>query len=360
MAGGSEMTSRRALLAAGLAVGVAPGVSQAAGLSNGECRRGADGQISLTWTGPKADVRMATRPEGPFTKVLASGADRSWRGAAPISPRPYFRLTAASGGLDVAERLLPLKGGRNFRDLGGYRTTDGRVVRWGKLYRSGSMVDLTPEDYGYLSSLGVAVICDFRATSERDQEPTRWTGPGAPTMLSRDYESDRALQKALFEGSADAASTRALMAKVYESLPYDHADSYRTMFAQLVAGKAPLAFNCSAGKDRTGVAAALLLTTLGVPRSVVLADYTLTNDVIDFEVIRRRSPAAKPPAGFPAINQLSAEARAQLQTADPAYLEAAFDSMKRREGSVEAFVRLRLGVSDADVQTLRSTLLKSA
>lgn len=130
------------------------------------------------------------------------------------------------------------------------------------------------------------------------------------------------------------------------------------MFSKLAAGQAPLAFNCSAGKDRTGVGAALLLTTLGVPWTTVLGDYTLTDDVINFETILQRSPKGKPPAGFNEVSQLSKDARAQLQRADPLYLQTAFSTIKRQEGSIAAFVRGRLGVSDDEVRSLRANLLR--
>jgi len=73
------------------------------------------------------------------------------------------------------QRVLPLQGGQNFRDLGGYRTRDGRTVRWGLLYRSGSMHNLTAADYAYLRKLGIRTVCDLRSRTERDREPANWS-----------------------------------------------------------------------------------------------------------------------------------------------------------------------------------------
>ena len=86
----------------------------------------------------------------------------------------------------AANRVLPLEGGRNFRDLGGYETEDGRRVRWCRLFRSGAMARLTPSDYSYLSTLGIRVVCDFRSRAERADEPTRWLADPAPRFLAWD------------------------------------------------------------------------------------------------------------------------------------------------------------------------------
>jgi len=347
--------TRRDLVATSLALGALPTAAFAA-VTQAECQRLANGELRLSWQGPAVEIRQSEQPDGPFNRVVARRAAGAWTGAAPISPRPYFRLAGRAGATEVAERVLPLEGGRNFRDLGGYRGAEGRMVRWGVLYRSGSMVDLTPADYAYLSKLGVQVICDFRTTTERSQEPTVWQGAHAPALLSRDYDPPKAAPGAPTPPALTAAAMRARMLKSYEELPYQQADSYRRMFAELVAGRTPLAFHCSAGKDRTGIAAALLLTTLGVSHDQVLADYALTNKVMDYEAVARRS--TKGPAGYPEIMKLPADVRGVMMTADPAYLEAAFAAMTRREGSVAAFMRERVGVSTADTAVLRRRLLK--
>jgi protein-tyrosine phosphatase len=349
----SMNTTRRDLLLGGLAL-TAPLAAPAWALApvQAGCERLADGRLRLDWAGPAMEVRLAERPDGPFTRVLARHADSGWSAEAPVRPRPYFRLTGRAGTTETAERVLPLQGGRNFRDLGGYRSADGRMVRWGQLYRSGSMVGLTEADYGYLSALGVKVICDFRSTAERQQEPTRWSGP---QMIARDYDMDLASLRPAAGEAPSPEQMRGRMLQLYEELPYQQAESYRRMFAELAAGRTPLAFNCSAGKDRTGVAAALILTTLGVSRDQVLADYALTDKVVDYEAVMRRSNAA---AGFTGVAAMAPELRRPMMRADPAYLQRALDTLAKREGSVEGFIRTRLGVTPAQTAALRARLLK--
>ncbi|MGH1559795.1 tyrosine-protein phosphatase [Caulobacter segnis] len=110
-------------------------------------------------------VFVSTDPDAPRPAIrpLGTGAGGAIDLAAPVSPRPYFLIAAADGRqVRVSERLLPLAGGHGFRDLGGWRAADGRQVRWGKIYRSGVMTDLTMADLDYLRGLGLTVICDLR------------------------------------------------------------------------------------------------------------------------------------------------------------------------------------------------------
>jgi protein-tyrosine phosphatase len=354
-------TTRRDVIRTGLALAALPSgqaLARPAALTDAACSRLKDARVQIAWNGAAADIRVAHSPDGPYATLLARDAKERWTGPVPVSPRPYFRLSSLAGVTETAERLLPLQGGRNFRDLGGYRTADGRMVRWGQLYRSGSMTHLTDADYGYLGRLGIKVICDFRTTAERTTEPTNWPEPLAPQMFSRDYAMPMSnVLAGPSGGDPTAASVRAGLINLYKTMPYDHADSYRRMFAELIAGRSPLAFNCSAGKDRTGVAAALLLTTLGVPHDQVLADYALTEKVVDYEALARNT-SGPPAAGFEIIGKLSPEVRAPLLRSDPAYLQAAFDAVKEREGSIANFMRDRLGVSSGDVMTLRGRYLK--
>jgi len=256
-----------------------------------------------------------------------------------------------------AERLLPLEGGRNFRDMGGYPTADGRRVRWGRLYRSGSMSALTPPDYDHLKRLGVAVICDLRSNAERAAEPILWDGPDAPRRIERDYDMPLSdLMRTMRQGGATPAEVRDAMLRLYGRLAYDHAESYRRLFEALLETDGAVIFKCAAGKDRTGVAAALLLLTLGVPRPLVVEDYSLSEKVVDYEKIARRPNSV----GFGHISKLAPELRAPLMRSDPEYLESALDYIIEREGSLERYMQGHLGFSAAHAERLRDRLLEPA
>lgn len=257
---------------------------------------------------------------------------------------PAARATARA----EPSRVLPLQGGQNFRDLGGYRTIDGRTVRWRVLFRSGAMDRLTAADFAYLGRLGIRTVCDLRSTDERKAAPVRWPGGKTPRVFADDYAFGDVgfdfRQAANWTGD----DARARMAATYSQTLDKFNGQYRRMFDELVAGRAPLAFNCSAGKDRTGVAAALILTALGVPRETVIEDYLLSNRYFD----SRRGMVADDPA-FAAWRQLPPDALKAMMGVDRSYIEAAFRVIDAHPGGTEGYLRDRLGLDPADLLTLR-------
>jgi protein-tyrosine phosphatase len=257
------------------------------------------------------------------------------------------------------KRLLPLEGGRNFRDLGGYPAADGRAVAWGRLYRSGVMSYLSDADCEHLGGLGVRVICDLRAPDERRREALRWTD-SRTHRLHWDYDnSGISLRGLMSAGDLTSAGMHQAMIRVYRMLPEFFAGPYAALFAQLSSGAVPLVFNCSAGKDRTGLAAALVLTCLGVPWEHVVADYELTNVLVDLEhelfTHRRGSVGVGEEVGRYA--KLPREVRAPLFRAAPEYLQASFDAIIGEYGSVNAYLETRLGVTAERAEAIRDHLL---
>ena len=246
------------------------------------------------------------------------------------------------------DRQVPLQGGRNFRDLGGYPAADGRTVKWGLLFRSGSMHGLTEADYRTLEGRGILVVCDFRDQRERTEEPVSWPGPDAPRVLSDNYDLDRSFFPSGDPKSWTADQARSAMAASYPHLLAQFNSQYRRMFGELLAGHAPLAFNCTAGKDRTGIAAALLLTALGVPRAAIIEDYLLTNRYLD-----PKSLTSAPPSPANPLAGMSPEAARMLLAADPSFIRAAFDVLDGHKDGVEGYLRDELGLSKADLVKLR-------
>lgn len=320
------------------------------------------GTVSLRWQGLRGPVsihrldRPDARPMG--APLVAAAAGEAAVVPAAAWPRPYFLLRDAGGRtLVTAERVLPLAGGNNFRDLGGYRTADGRrAVQWGQLYRSGVMADLTPDDFGHMGRLGIATVCDFRATDERGREPVNWPEGVQPTVLTTDYGLDMGALRSLFQGGpVTGESTAAAMAGFYRDTPFTFAGQYARMMRELVEGRAPLAFNCSAGKDRTGVAAALLLTALGVDRETAIQDYLLSNRYFKAEMPKGvgEDPTAKLLAGLPP------EALRALMGVDRRYLEASFAAIDEK-GGMDRYLAEQLKLSPADLATLRKRYLVPA
>ncbi len=296
-------------------------------------------------------VEYRTTDQKPL-RQLVSRQDSDGQYLLPAkSERPYIFLVTADGKQQaLAQRLLPLQAGNNFRDLGGYAATKGSSVKWGMLYRSGTMVDLTSNDYHYLDSLGIRVVCDFRSSEERVNEPTRWQGSSTPQRKETDYVLDmNILGAGLARPNLSPAQARQVFADFYREIPFTFAMQYKQMFAELLAGHAPLAFNCSAGKDRTGVAAALLLRALGVSHADIVADYLLSNQ---YYQPRPSKPGAND-ATSRMLASLPAEVLKVLMGVDAQYVDAAFAAIEERHGSFENYMSTMLGIDAAGMQKLR-------
>lgn len=257
-------------------------------------------------------------------------------------------------------RLLPLAGGHNFRDLGGYETSGGQRVRWQVLYRSGKLSALTAEDVAQLAPKGIQVVCDLRTPEERAREPSA-AGLGA-VHRGWEYEAGHnALRAAASAPNATPQHVHDALAATYRQMPWHFAEAYGCAFRHLIAGDVPMVFHCTAGKDRTGTLAALILRTLGVPEDTVLADYLLTDRFLDVQALMagpRVAESDSSAAGFSFIRSMSPEMRAPLLTCHPAYLQGALRAVEAQHGSVLGYVEEALGIAANGVATLRQRLLE--
>ncbi|HEY2750248.1 tyrosine-protein phosphatase [Phenylobacterium sp.] len=327
----------------------------------------ADSRVQVGWspiTTP-VSILVSDTPDTPRDRLRrVEGQARSGHVevAAPRTPRPYFLLRAADGEQTrVAERLLPLRGGRNFRDLGGYRTTDGRQVRWGRLYRSGVMTGFEPDDMAYLQSLGVAVICDLRSPQERAREPSPFLkGGGGPAVISYEYPMASTAER--MAGAKTRADAVQAFAESYVHYLDMLGPNYTDMFARLVRGEAPLAVNCTAGKDRSGVASALILSVLGVPRQTVIADYALTETYTPPSFyLKQASEPSKPGAisseQAKSLSRLPPEVLQVLMGSDPDVMREALGEIDRRYGGPVALAKARFGLTDGSIAQLRQSYL---
>ena len=256
------------------------------------------------------------------------------------------QLSGAAAQSPRHSRLLPLQGGQNSRDLGGYATQDGHHVRWGKLFRSGSLYTFTPQDFAYLSRTGVQTVVDFRSSQERALEPSHWPEGTAPRTLSKDYEQQIGARM----GERHGETVGARMAgpdfvKAYPGVLIRMNELYRRMFDELLADHAPLLFHCSGGRDRTGVAAALILTALDVPRETIIQDYLLSDRYYD---LNRAGPARElwPDVTPETLQAIRANARASI--------EEVFKVIDGHEGGARGYLRTELGLDDLKIARLKA------
>ena len=307
------------------------------------------------------DVLWSSDPEAPVEsmEILAEGDDDGIFAITDLNPstRYYFYLRHQDGsGVRVAARLLPLEGGLNFRDLGGYTTIDGKIVKWGHVFRSGQMSDLTTQDYQYLSGLGIRVVCDYRSTEQRAHYPTFWEA-GEIEYIARDYASDtdeEALIAMLTNPQLTPEILAANMAVNYYDGIEEQRESYSRMFHKLAEGDIPLAFNCSAGKDRAGRSAALVLAALGVSREQIIHDYSLSELYVDY----LKEVSADPNHEFAFFADMPADMVGPFLRSDPRYIANTLDYLQSEYGGIEGYLDRALGIDAQELANIRANLLE--
>lgn len=252
---------------------------------------------------------------------------------------------------------LRLRGVKNLRDLGGYRTIDGKTIRRGVLYRSGALHRLTDKDLKQLSALDLDSIIDFRTTREKEIRPDRHPLETSirrveiPIMDSSTkvwHDSGREVVKSF----TSSDSIKYMCATNHELATQFTPEMAQFLRALSSANGRPVLFHCAAGKDRTGFAAAILLRILGVPQDIVLEDYLLTNQY--FLVSNRW--------GLLLMYLLKGRRYASMvktfMQANPAFLNTAFDAIDHNHGSFENYVSCGLGLSPRDIEHLKDLYLE--
>jgi len=245
---------------------------------------------------------------------------------------------------ELLPRHLNLAGASNFRDLGGYPAGDGRNVRWRRIFRSNHLGHLTEDDVKVVRGLGVRSAFDFRGTEERTaaacviQEIAVHSLPIEPTVVA----ALRAKLQARALSSGDALE---IMRDSYRGYVRLNTHSFRELFAHLLDDNAPLVIHCTAGKDRTGFACALILHALGVPDQVISEDYLLTNQFY------RRDPNSAP--------DLPADVKQAIGSVEASFLAAGFDAVSAQYGDLEGYFRDGLGLGVPERAELKARYLQA-
>ena len=247
-------------------------------------------------------------------------------------------------------RAVVLQGGSNFRDLGGYPAAGGKHVKWGHIYRSADISKLTDSDLQALQSRHVALVCDLRGPQEYAQAPDRL--PAGARRLELPAGSEK-IDPRLLSGAV-SLNRDSLMRAVYTNTSFFGA-KYKPMFDELLTlpGDEALLFHCTAGKDRTGIGAALVLSALGVDRQTILQDYAATD--VYWQAGREQSVQRMTQAG------MSADAVAALRpmlAANPAYLAGTFAAIDKQYGSVDNYLTTEMGLTPKKRATLRHKYLQ--
>lgn len=288
--------------------------------------------------------------------VLALGGAAAWRKFAArrnriVYPAPESLIIEPDADSAGGDRFIALEGAANVRDIGGYTTLDGRQVRRGRVYRSGTLAEITENDQHILQTLGLKLICDLRSDSEVTKAPDRLPVGITYTRIpvNADPKDDR--QFRLWTLLFHKRRFSAVVAELYRRMIDDHAPIFGQVFRRLAAPDSlPALVHCTAGKDRAGLTMALLLLALGVPEAVVIADYSLSNRYYDH--FRRYVPLKRL-----RLLGVTVEDMQPFLVADPQILRDALRYLAERYGSVLDYLRQQAGVDDETLEHLKANLL---
>ncbi|AZN38987.1 tyrosine-protein phosphatase [Paenibacillus albus] len=338
-----------------------PLVKKPGAFTQASVERSAKGSMVIHWKTDAnlgaAKIYWSTSPDNieKNGKLLAQ-TYTSFNGFVTPDPKPGYRVYfAVKGGngavITTAERKVNLQGAFNFRDLGGYKTTDGKMVKWGKLYRGEELGHLTAKDLEYVKNMGIKSDVDYRT----DAEVNAMKDPVVAGM------------KYIRTDEGNAGSTADLNTMIKSGVLKDQASAVQMMvgfnkqmvdapkfYVQLMEllndpNNIALLQHCTAGKDRTGLGSAIILLTLGVDEQTVMNDYLLSNfyradaNKATIDALKKQIP-----------DENVIKAMTALMGVQKEFLQGAFDEMKAKYGSIDGFIEKGLGVTKAERAKLKA------
>ncbi|MBR6041417.1 MAG: tyrosine-protein phosphatase [Paludibacteraceae bacterium] len=245
----------------------------------------------------------------------------------------------------INSRKLPIESAYNFRDLGGYQSQNGKHVKWRTFLRSGDFAHLSAKDALYLESFPIKSVVDFRSTSEVERQKDALIKGAEYYLLPVDSGNLVPQFMELMNDNITPIEVRyargvELMITMYKDIINHLHLIYRRFFDLLQHSQVPVLFHCTAGKDRTGIASALILTALGVDKTTIISDYLLTNDCLTgkYDNLRQYGRFVE-----------------FFETVRVEYLEAAFSEIDKNFGGMDSYLKNQLAV---DVDLLRTMYLE--
>lgn len=275
--------------------------------------------------------------------------------------RTFYKIVTPSSEFEIAERVLPLKNFYNFRDIGGYKTKDGRRVKYGIFYRSEDLHNLKGEDLDYFKTLDIKTIFDYRSSDEVKSNPDvllsgiKYYNLSGIQTLNNNLDMFTSIKNAIKNNKLDSVVD--YLIDGYKSMPLNN-NAYKTLIESIKnKDNTPLLQHCTAGKDRTGFGSALILLLLGVDMKDVMSDYLLTNDCTKnhLKVLEEKFD----PKSFN-LNLTSDQMKEikGLLGVKKEFIKSSFDIIMKKYGSFESYFKEEFSLKSEDIENIKDLYLE--
>ena len=254
------------------------------------------------------------------------------------------------------ERFINIEGSVNLRDFGGYTAHDQKTVKRGLLFRCGNMAEIPEHAFNDFTALDIGVICDLRSHEEAESSPT----PSGEPFKCRVHipiwpGSSTQFQESVEEKRPTADDFIAFMAQVTREIARDHVEAYKQLMRELVNTDRGFLLHCSAGKDRTGIGAALILSLLGVDRDTIVADYLISNESKEL-AHRMRARMEENLAQEGKSLRIDEQIIKIMSGVRAEYLQGAYEEIDQHYGGMQGYLEAA-GISGVDEKHLKERLL---
>jgi len=300
--------------------------------------------LHLERSDPQTNIYFSTADE---TDKFISIAD--WQGREVTlknrQSRPFFTIAGRQDSVLVANRLVNFKRVANFRDLGGIKTQDGRVVKWGRIFRSGNLSGLKKSEFDKFKDLNIQTVYDLRTSHEIDGKEDRLPAEikyiHVPTV--KDNEGQIAqLRAKVIAGKISEKEAKEQTTAFYKGAVSINVGSLRDLIGQIAESEEPVLYHCSAGKDRTGIVSALILSILNVDRKTIMDEYLMSNYYRRKKTEKLLGKAKLAKIIKPGMNLKAIEV---FMTVDEEFMNAVFEVIDKQYGGTDRFIENQLQIS---------------
>lgn len=266
--------------------------------------------------------------------------------------RPFYKVVTGNDTTLLSNRHIYFKKADNFRDLGGIKTKDGKIVRWGMVYRSDNLSKLKEREFKKFSSLNIKTVYDLRTAGEITGNADNLPEDVAYVHLPIVKDTANVLASIrgqIIKGQITEEQSLEFMKELYSTIIADNSDQLRLMIYNIVQSESPVLYHCSAGKDRTGIVTALLFSILRVDRETIVNEYLLS-DYYRREKLQGILKLAK--AARVVRPKIEIGAIQNFMDVDERYLNEAFKVIDSKYGGMESYIRNQLQITDAQQQQI--------